>query len=92
MPDSGLNMNKFRVLVYQGQEFEDDEERENVTQLESADSQAAVDVGSHMKERNGDGAGAVLHRLQGDAIWSTDLSKHEVAADSSALSATMVPA
>ena len=45
-----------------------------------------------MKEGNGEGAGAVLHRLQGDAIWLTYLSQHEVAADSSALSATMVPA
>ena len=45
-----------------------------------------------MKEGNGDGAGAVLHCLQGDALWLTDLSQHEVAADCSALSATMVPA
>ena len=45
-----------------------------------------------MKEGNGDGAGSVLHRLQGDYLWLTDLSQHEVAADSSALSATMVPA
>ena len=45
-----------------------------------------------MKEGNGDRAGAVLHRLQGEALWLTYLSQHEVAADSSALSATMVPA
>ena len=44
-----------------------------------------------MKEGKGDGAGAVLYRLQGEALWLTDLSQHEVAADSSALSATMVP-
>ena len=44
-----------------------------------------------MKEGSVDGAGAVLHRLQGDALWFTDLSQHEVATDSSALSATMVP-
>ena len=45
-----------------------------------------------MKEGNGDGAGSVLHRLQGDALWLTDLSQHEVAADISDLSETMVPA
>ena len=85
-------MKKFRVLVGQGQEIEDDEECENVPQLESSARQAAVEVGSNMKEGNGDGLGAVLHRLQGEAIWLIYLSEHEVAADSSALSATMVPA
>ena len=45
-----------------------------------------------MKEGNGDGAGEVLYRLQGDALWLKYLSQHEVAADNSALSATMVPA
>ena len=44
MPDSEVNMNKFRVLMGQGQEIEDDEECENVPQLESAARQAAVDV------------------------------------------------
>ena len=33
MPDSELNMNKFRVLMCQGQEIEDDEECDNVPQL-----------------------------------------------------------
>ena len=92
MPDSEVNMKKFWVLMGQGQEIEDDEECENFPQLESAAGQAAVDVGSHMKEGNGDWAGAVLHHVQGDALWVTDLSQHEFAADSSALSATMVPA
>ena len=45
-----------------------------------------------MKEGNGDGAGEVLYRLQGDALWLKYLSQHEVAADSSGLSETMVPA
>ena len=45
-----------------------------------------------MKEGNGDWEGAVLHHVQGDALWVTDLSQHEFSADSSALSATMVPA
>ena len=44
MHDSEVNMNKFRVLMGQGQEIEDDEECENVPQLESAARQAAVDV------------------------------------------------
>ena len=60
----------------QGQNIEDDEECENVPQLESAAKQAAVDVGLHMKEGNGDGEGAVLHRLQGDDLWLKDLSQH----------------
>ena len=68
MPNSEVDMNKFRVLVSQGQEIEDDEECENVTQLESADGHAAVDVGLHMKEGNGDRAGEVLHGVQGDAL------------------------
>ena len=92
MHESEVNMNKFGVLMGQGQEIEDDVECENVPQLESAARKAAVDVGSHMKEGNGDGAGAVLHRLQGDALWLKYFSQHEVSADSSALSATMVPA
>ena len=36
MPDSELNMKKYRVLMGQGQEVEDDEECENVPQLQSA--------------------------------------------------------
>ena len=36
MPDSEVNMNKFRVMVGQGQEIEDDKECENFPQLESA--------------------------------------------------------
>ena len=92
VPDSEVNMKKSRVLMGQGQEIEDDEECENVPQLESSARQAAVDVRSNMKEGNGDRSGSVLHRLQGEALWLTDLSQHEVAADSSALSATMVPA
>ena len=63
MPDSEVNMKKFRLLVGQGQDMEDDEECDNVPQLESAARQATVDVGSHMKEGNGDGAGAVLYLL-----------------------------
>ena len=43
-----------------------------------------------MKEGNGDGAGALLHHTQGDALGVTALSPHEVAADSSALSETIV--
>ena len=92
MPDSEVNMKKFWVLMGQGQEFEDGEECENFPQLESAAGQAAVDVGSHMKEDNGDWAWAVLHHVQGNALWVTDLSQHEFSADSSALSATIVPA
>ena len=68
MPESEVNMNKFRLLMGQGQDIEDDEECENVPQPESAARQASVDVGSHMKEGNGDGAGLVLHRIQGDAL------------------------
>ena len=45
-----------------------------------------------MKEGNGDGEGEVLNRVQGDTLGVTTLSQHEVSADSSALSATMVPA
>ena len=59
MPDSEVNMNKFRVIMGKGQEIEDDEECENVPQLESAAKQAVVDVGLHMKEGNGDGEGTV---------------------------------
>ena len=92
MPDSVINMNKFRVLLGQGQEIEDNEECENFPQLESATGQDVVDVRSHMKEGNGDGSGSVLHCVQGDVLWVTYLSQHEVAADSSALSATMVTA
>ena len=36
MPESGVNMKKFRVLMGQGQEIEDDDEYENVPQLDSA--------------------------------------------------------
>ena len=36
MPDSGVNMKKFRVLMGQGHEIEDDEECENFPQLGSA--------------------------------------------------------
>ena len=46
---------------------------ENVSQLESAACQAAVDVILRMKEGNGDGAGAVLQRSQGDALGVIDL-------------------
>ena len=77
--------------MVQGQEIEDDAEFHHVPQLESAAGQATVDVGLHMKEGNGDESGAVLHHVKGDALWVTDLSQHEVAAYSSALSATMVP-
>ena len=87
VPDSEVNINKSRVLIDQGQEIEDEEEYYNAPQLEPTDGQAAVDVGSG----NGDGKGSVLHRVQCDALWVTDLSQHEFAADSSALSATMVP-
>ena len=66
----------------QWHEIEDDKECENVPQLESPAGKAAVDVRSHMKEGNDDGAGSVLHRVQGDALWVTDLSQHEVASDS----------
>ena len=45
-----------------------------------------------MKEGNGDKSRAVLHRVQGDALWVTDLSQHKFSAGSSALSATIVPA
>ena len=76
MTDNEVNMKKFRVLMGQGQEIEDDEECENVPQLESAAGQAAVNAGSHMKEGNGDGAGAVLHRVQSDALWVTYLSQY----------------
>ena len=76
IPDSELNMKKFRVLLGQVQEIEYDEECENFPQLESAAEQAAVDAGSHMKEGNGDGSGAVLHCVQGDALWVTYLSQH----------------
>ena len=92
MPDSEVNMKKFGVIMGQGQEIDNDEECENFPQLESAAGQAVVDVGSHMKEGNGDGAGEVLHRVQGHDLGVTALSQHEVAADSSALSETMVPA
>ena len=92
MLESGVNMKKFKVLMGQGQEIEDDEECENVPQLESAAGQAAVDVGSHKKEVNGDGLGSVLHRIQGDTLWVTDLSQHEVDSDSSSMSSTMVKA
>ena len=68
------------------------QECENVPQLESAAGQATVDVRLGMKEGNGDGEGSVLNLVNGGAIWVTDLSQHEVAADSSAMSATMVPA
>ena len=43
-----------------------------------------------MKEGNSDGAGALLQHTQGDAIWVTYLSQYEAAADSSALSTTIV--
>ena len=75
----------------QGQEIKDDKS-ENVPQLESAAGQATVDVRSRMKEVNGDRAGAVLQRTQGNALGVTALSQHEVAADSSALSTTIIPA
>ena len=75
MPDSEVNMKKFRVFMGQGQDIEDDEECENVPQLESAARQAAVDVGFHMKEGNGDGEGVLLHHLQGDALWLTYFSQ-----------------
>ena len=65
---------------------------ENVPQLESAAGQVALDVRLCMKEGNGDGSGEVLKRAHGDAIGVTDLSQHEVAADSSALSKPIVPA
>ena len=58
---------------------------ENVPQLEYAAGQAAVDFILRMKEENGDGAGAVLQRAQGDALGVTALLQHVVAADSSAL-------
>ena len=45
-----------------------------------------------MKEGTGYGSRAVLHRVQGDALWVEYLSQHEVAADICALSATLVPA
>ena len=45
MPDSEVSMKKFRVLMGQGQDIEDDEECENVPQLEYAARQAANDVG-----------------------------------------------
>ena len=45
MPESEVNMKKFRVLMGQGKEIEDDEECENVPQLESTDRKATVDVG-----------------------------------------------
>ena len=45
-----------------------------------------------LKEGNGDGAGVVLHRAQSDALGVTSLSQQEVSVDSSALSATIVPA
>ena len=65
---------------------------ENVPQLESASGQAVVDFISRMKEGNGDRAGAVLQHAQGDALGVTALLQHEVAAHSSALSTTIVPA
>ena len=76
----------------QGQEIDDAVECKNVPQLESTARQAAADVGSSMKEGNGDGAGAVLQRLQGESLWLIYLSQHEVADYGSVLSATMVPA
>ena len=36
MPDREINMNKFRLLMGQGQDIEDDKECENFHQLESA--------------------------------------------------------
>ena len=81
MPDSEVNMKKVKLLMVQRQEIEDGK-NENVLQLEYAAGQAAVDVGSHKKEVNGDGSGSVLHRIQGDTLWVTDLSQHEVASDS----------
>ena len=63
---------------------------QNVTQLEPANGKAAVNVISCMKEGNSDGAGALLQHTQGDAIWVTYLSQYEAAADSSALSTTIV--
>ena len=83
-------MKKFGVIMGQGQEIDNDEECENFPQLESAAGKAVVDVGSHMKEGNGDGAGEVLHRVQGHDLGVTALSQHEVAADSSALQATIL--
>ena len=65
---------------------------ENFPQLESAARQAAVDSRSRIQEGNGDGAGELLQRTQGDALGVTALSQHEVAADSSALSTTIVTA
>ena len=62
MPNSEENMKKVGVIMGQGQEIEDDEECENVPQLEYTAGQAAVDVGSRMKEGNGEGGVAVLHR------------------------------
>ena len=44
-----------------------------------------------MKEGNGDGVGAVLQRAQGDSLGLTYLSQNKFAADSSALSTTIVP-
>ena len=76
----------------QWHEIEDDKECDNVPQLESPAGKAAVDVRSHMKEVNVDGAGVVLQRAQCDAIGVTALSQHDVAADRSALSTTMLTA
>ena len=45
MPDSEVNMKKFRILMVQGQEIEDDAEFHHVPQLESAARQALFDVG-----------------------------------------------
>ena len=45
-----------------------------------------------MKEVNGDRSVAVLHHVHVDALGVTTLSQHEVAAGSSDLSETMVPA
>ena len=65
---------------------------ENVSQLESAACQAAVDVILRMKEGNSDGSGGLLQHALGDSLGVTALSQHEVADDSSALSTTIVPA
>ena len=83
-------MKKVGLIMGQGQEIDNDEECENFPQLESATGHVVVDVGSHVKEGNGDGEGAVLHLVQGHDLGVIDLSQHEVASDSSALSETMV--
>ena len=45
MPESEVNMKKFKVLVGQGQDIEVEKECENIPQLEYAARQAANDVG-----------------------------------------------